>query len=78
MVAGGGAAHVLSRQCSGPAGRAGVVQVLVVEQLLCVHADGGAHVQAQLPLKEFPLAGKTLLRVHLTWRKRRQKMVGAE
>lgn len=54
---------------AGPRGRPGVVlgvvQVRVIEQLLCVHADGRAHVQAQLPLEELPLARQTLFRVHL-------------
>jgi len=45
---------------------AAVVQVLVVEQLLGVDADGGAHVQTQLLLQELPLAGQTFFRVNLT------------
>ena len=54
--------------------RAGVlgVQVLVVEQLHRIHADGGTHVQSQLPLQQLPLAGQTLFRVHLTWHGRAQ------
>ena len=41
-----------------------VVQVIVVEQLLGVHADGRAHVQAQLPLEELALACQALFGIY--------------
>lgn len=51
-----------------PTGLTAVVQVLIIEQLLCVHADGSAHVQTQFLLKQLPLPGQSLLWVDLSCR----------
>lgn len=50
------------------AGLTAVVQVLVIEQLLRVHADSGAHVQTQFLLKQLPLPGQSFLWVDLSCR----------
>lgn len=46
-------------------GLTAVVQVFVVEQLLCVHANSSTHVKTQFLLEELPLPGQTFLWVYL-------------
>lgn len=66
MVPGAGSSCGFASMGFEPSGLTGIVEVLVVEELLCVHADGSTHVQTQLLLKKLPLASKTFLRIHLT------------
>ena len=66
MIAGAGSSCGFASMGPKPTGLTGIVKVLVIEQLLCVHSDSCTHVQTQLLLKKLPLASKTFLRVHLT------------
>lgn len=74
MVARAGASCGFASMGSKPTGLAGIVEVLIIEQLLCVHADSSTHVQTQLLLKKLSLAGQTFLWVHITC----QQMTGSQ
>lgn len=53
-----------------PTSLTAVVKVLIIEQLLCVHADSSAHVKTQFLLKQLPLPGQSLLWVDLSCRQK--------
>lgn len=38
-------------------GGTGVVQVFIIKQLLCIHANSGTHIQTKLLLQKLPLSG---------------------
>lgn len=66
MVSGAAASCRPNLLSSKPARLTGIIQVFIVEQLLCVHPNSSTHVQAQLLLEELPLTGQTFLWVRLT------------
>lgn len=68
VVARAGASGGFASMAPDGTGLTAVVQVLIVEQLLCVHADSSAHVKTQFLLKQLPLPGQSLLWVYLSCR----------